>query len=843
MGLKTIQHLMDELSLEFVLCDASEPDSLSAVLPILEKLEKEARTFSNTSFEQQVSRAMAIIREEAQKGDTNPFDALDQALADMSEGLSGETGSEPALPQETDVPDGSGEKGEFSRLQGHVDALSASVGSFCPGPATDGDDISAILDRIESESRARGGHTLSTVATACSHYLDTVSLDSRQALTPIEEALPLMKALVRHLKRGIEFTFETEDILALLDVSGADEPVTDVPESGPLPEPAPQTADLPPSAEPDGRETQLSQDDLEILADFVSEAADNLDAIEVHLVELEQDPMDMDIINTIFRSIHTIKGVSGFLSLQKINGLSHATETLLDSARSREFVIDQSATDAILAAVDMLKKLVDRVRDGLEKGIQAVDDDLHVATLEKELHSLRVALTRGDKEPIGEILVRKGVVDRETMDQTLDIQQSAPGKPIGEILVETDKASPKEIASALMDQKTPRKKIANQVKVNTEKLDNLVDFAGELVIAQSMLKQQAAGKPSLLQSIVQLGQIVTHMQTIAMSMRMIPIKATFMKMIRLVRDLAKKSGKDVTLTMAGEDTEIDRNVVDALYEPMVHMIRNAVDHGIEPGPERLEKGKPDQGRIHLNAFHKGGHILIEIQDDGKGLDKDRIRSKALERGLISESDTHTDTQLFELIMAPGFSTASQITDVSGRGVGMDVVKNGIEKFRGHLAIDSQKDKGTRFTISLPLTLAIIDGMLVRVETETYVIPTTAIQRVFKPDESDCFTVEQKGEMIKDRDQLLPLVRLSRLFEAEADPRPAWESLAVVVESKAEQRALLIDELLGKDEYVIKSLGGGLDGTRGFAGGAILGDGQVGLILDIHAIFDMVSPQK
>jgi len=391
-----------------------------------------------------------------------------------------------------------------------------------------------------------------------------------------------------------------------------------------------------------------------------------------------------------------------------------------------------------------------------------------------------------------------------------------------------------------MDQKTEKKKVAAQVKVNTEKLDDLVDYAGELVIAQSMLKQKVAKDPSLIQSVTQLGQIVSNMQHIAMSMRMVSIKSTFMKMIRLVRDLSRKSGKPVNLTMSGEETEIDRNVVDALYEPMVHMIRNSVDHGIEPPDQRQDFGKPDQGTVHLSAYHKGGNIMIEIQDDGKGLDRDRILEKGIQSGLVTESDQLSDAQVFDLILQPGFSTAKEITDVSGRGVGMDVVKSGIERFRGHLKIESQKGAGTKFTISLPLTLAIIDGMLVRVGEEKYVIPTTAIQRAFKPEKEHCFTVEGKGEMIKERDHLIPIVRLKNLYSEKSDDKNIWDGLAVVVESKDEQKALLIDELLGKDEYVIKSLGGNMEGIPGFSGGAILADGRVGLILDIHGIFKLAE---
>jgi len=292
--------------------------------------------------------------------------------------------------------------------------------------------------------------------------------------------------------------------------------------------------------------------------------------------------------------------------------------------------------------------------------------------------------------------------------------------------------------------------------------------------------------------------------------------------------------------MTGEDTEIDRNVVDALYEPMVHMVRNSLDHGIEQAADRKARGKAVQGNIFLRAYHKGGSIIIEIEDDGNGLDKERILQKAVGMGLITGNEQMADARIYDLILEPGFSTAEKITDVSGRGVGMDVVKSGIEKFRGHLAIASQKDKGTKFTISLPLTLAIIDGMLIRIGTEKYIIPTTAVQKAFKPGPGDYFTVEGRGEMVKDRGNLIPLIRLSDIYKQGTGRKPIRDCLVVVVESKDEKRALLIDELLGKDEYVIKSLGANLVNTKGIAGGAILSDGRVGLILDIHGIFSIAE---
>ncbi len=708
----------------------------------------------------------------------------------------------------------------LEQLAGLLNRFSVLLGEFCPGETPDLGSMLMLLEELSTAAQKAEPNTFYQVSKSCLHYVENMSLENMGNLKPVEDALLLLEAVYKHMKKGVEFTFETADVIQILNASILKEREPEIPE------------------ERTEKAKPISDEDMEIMVDFVAEAEENLDNIEVHLIELEQDPSDKQIINNIFRPFHTIKGVAGFLSLTKINQLAHATENLLDSARSDEFLINDIATDAILESVDMIKKMVGRVKQGTGKGVILPDNDIDINQLRDKLQTLQIELAKGIKEPLGKILVNKGVIDQESLDQTLESQKTQPGKKIGEMLVEEKKAAPAQIAQALMEQMTDKRKVVTQVKVNTEKLDDLVDYAGELVIAQSMLRQKVSQDPTLTQSVNHLGQIVSNMQHIAMSMRMIPIKSTFMKMIRLVRDLARKSGKEVDLHMNGEETEIDRNVVDALYEPMVHMIRNSVDHGVETLVNRRKQGKPEQGHIHLSAFHKGGHIIIEIEDDGKGLDRDRILEKAIGSGLVSGNDQLTDAQIYDLILQPGFSTAKEVTDVSGRGVGMDVVKSGIEKFRGHLKIDSEKGRGTKFIISLPLTLAIIDGMLVRIGDEKYVIPTTAIQRAFKPAKENCYTVENKGELLQERDRLIPVVRLKELYSDKKDSKNIWDCLTVVVESKDEQKALVIDELLGKDEYVIKSLGANLEDIQGFSGGAILADGRVGLILDVHGIFKL-----
>ncbi|WP_289019524.1 chemotaxis protein CheA [Desulfobacter postgatei] len=719
---------------------------------------------------------------------------------------------------------------EYSELSVKLNELSILIAGFCPGEIPDLGLMLNNLDDLINIAKGIDPTTFYDISKRCKNYVEEMILKNLDDTKPVEEGVALLKSILCYLKKGEPFTFDYADVLEMLEENLS----RDVKE---------QTAQVEKKDTNDNIQNapeKISDDDMEILTDFISEAQENLDTIEVSLIELEHDPVNTDIINDIFRPFHTIKGVAGFLSLTKINKLAHATENLLDSARSGDFIISHTVTDSILASVDTLKALLDKVKQGIQTGYRESDDDIDVDSLRSRLKQLQISLTKGEKEPLGEILVRKKELSQSDLDQALEIQNKHSVKKLGEILVEEKKVKPKQVASALMEQSSVKKKIDVQVRVSTQKLDDLVDYAGELVIAQSMLRQQTKEDAIVSKTVSQLGQIVNHMQNIAMSMRMIPIQATFMKMIRLVRDLSRKSGKEIHLSMTGEDTEIDRNVVDALYEPMVHMIRNACDHGIEATSERSKTGKPAQGNIHLCAYHKGGNIIIEIEDDGKGLDKDKILEKAKSTGLIKGDEQMTDTQVFDLIMQPGFSTAKEITDISGRGVGMDVVKDGIEKFRGHLNIASKKGKGTKFIISLPLTLAIIDGMLIGVDDQRYVIPTIAIQKAFKPRQGEYFTVKGKGEMVKDRGNLIPLIRLNEIYGTSNNKKAIDACLVVVVESKEEKKAILIDELLGKDEYVIKSLGHSMNDIQGIAGGAILADGKVGLILDVDGIFSIVA---
>ncbi|MCX5906137.1 MAG: chemotaxis protein CheA [Deltaproteobacteria bacterium] len=448
--------------------------------------------------------------------------------------------------------------------------------------------------------------------------------------------------------------------------------------------------------------------------------------------------------------------------------------------------------------------------------------------------------------PIGEILVTKGVVSEIEVKEALKEQAvNTPELKLGEILVKDNKAKPKQVIEALRDQKKGVTQFTDStVKVDTLKLDNLIDMVGELVIAQSLVQQNPAisstRDPKLNRDLSQLKRITTDLQKISMSLRMVPIRQTFQKMIRLVRDLAKKSGKQVELIMSGEDTEIDRNMVDTLYEPLVHMIRNSVDHGIELPGQRTTNGKSEAGQIFLRAFQKGGYIVIEIEDDGQGLNREKTLKKAREKGLITPEASLNDYQIDNLIFEPGFSTADKVTDISGRGVGMDVVKRAIEQLKGKVEIFSVDGKGTRFVIRVPLTLAIMDGIVVKVGPERYIIPSVFIKETLRPSSTDLTTVRKKGELIKVRGTLVPLIRLYSLLGVIPQKQNPWEALIIVVENAGYQKGLLVDDLIGKQEVVIKNLGEKFQTLKGVAGATIMGDGRVGLILDVQGIFEIAQ---
>jgi two-component system, chemotaxis family, sensor kinase CheA len=578
--------------------------------------------------------------------------------------------------------------------------------------------------------------------------------------------------------------------------------------------------------------------DPTLLSDFVTECRDLIEGGEAALLALEADQEDQESVNTVFRAFHTMKGTAGFLGIKLITDLAHRAENLLSRVREKEIRCTGGYADLALQSIDALKALVESVHDAL--GGAPLTPPEGYADLLQVLDNPEAAGVSGDptqgpglQARLGDLLVAAGA-DRDEVERAAAM---AGAGPIGLAIARSGAASASDVGKAL---RTQRKMAGtdgsdSSVRVRTDRLDRLIDMVGELVIAQSMVAQdvivRAGQQQDLHRKVTHAGKIVRELQGLSMSMRMVPLKATFQKMTRLVRDLAQKSGKQVDFITNGEETEIDRNMVDVIGDPLVHMIRNALDHGVERPEARQAAGKSPTGSVRLSALHAGGNVVVKMEDDGKGLDREKILRKAVDKGLVDPDKNLTDAEVFNLIFEPGFSTADQITEVSGRGVGMDVVKRAITSLRGRIDIGSAPGRGTTFTVRLPLTLAITDGMLVRVGEQRYIVPTVSIQMSFRPERGGLSTVTGRGEMVMLRGKLIPIIRLHQIFHLDGAVQDPYGALLVVIDDGSRLSAVMVDELLGQQQVVAKSLGKGVGKVAGVSGGAILGDGRVGLIID------------
>lgn len=586
---------------------------------------------------------------------------------------------------------------------------------------------------------------------------------------------------------------------------------------------------------PAATETPALAQDPELLGDFVVESREHLATIETQVLALERNPADPEPLNSIFRGFHTIKGLAGFLELQAIRDVSHEIETVLDVARNGRMAITPVVIDVILSAADYLSQGVGNVEAQLTGREPAPIPD-RSRLLERIANlMLAPAAAAEQTEPATEQPAAKANPEPQTTPKPQPEETPEPAEPTG-----PQPGVARKTAAPAPGGRSPAAADSHVVRVETGKLDYLVDMVGEMVIAQSLVRHDpelaTLNHSRLLRNIAQLSRITGEVQKTAMAMRMMPVRNLFQRMARLVRDLSRKAGKPAELMTAGDDTELDRTIVEEIADPLMHMIRNAVDHGIETPAARAAAGKDPTARIRLEARHEAGNILIQVSDDGRGIDRDRVFRKGVEKGLVSADTRLSDAEILNLIFEPGFSTAEQVTDVSGRGVGMDVVRKHIQKLRGRVHIESTPGQGTSFFIKLPLTLAIIDGLVVGVGRERYILPIFTVREMVRPVAGTVSTLHGRSEMALIRDTLLPVVRLHRRFGVQARSEDPCESLLIVAESSSQRFCIMVDELIGKQEVVIKSLGEALKNIPGVAGGAILGDGHVGLILDVDGVF-------
>lgn len=611
-----------------------------------------------------------------------------------------------------------------------------------------------------------------------------------------------------------------------------------------------------------------------------------MESAEQALLELNKDPGNTDSIPEVLRAIHTFKGNSGLLGLNEVNELSHRMETLLQCVRDGQAPLSEDSLRILLKIIDVFRKTITNLSQGESVTIMGfpglmellqemipeearpaapvVADDL--APLDDEDFA---PLSEEDfappEEPAAPVEEAKEEISTPPAEEpppppAVSPTPEAPPAAPPETEADAPKAAPpppeptppapaekKEEPSKTAPQQKQKTVVRRDIRVNVDKLEQLFDLVGELVIAEAMVTHNEDIKDMRMDSFDRaahrLSLITNDLQDVAMSLRMIPVGGTFRKMIRLVHDLSTKAGKKVNLELRGEDTEVDRNVVELISDPLVHLVRNAVDHGLEGPEERIDACKPEEGSVIIEAKHQSGEVWIIIKDDGRGLNKEKILARALERGVFTgDPSTLRDEDIYKFIFQPGFSTAEKVTDVSGRGVGMDVVKKNIEKIKGHVEIHSAPGKGSTFIIRIPLTLAIIQGMMLRVGNERYVIPLLNIRESFRPTEDMLNSVQNRGELISIRGELLPLFRLNRLFDITEGFTNPCEGIIVVIEDTGKRTAILVDELLGQQQVVIKSLDNVSGDTEGISGACILNDGRVGLILDVRGIILMATEE-
>lgn len=646
---------------------------------------------------------------------------------------------------------------------------------------------------------------------------------------------------------------------------------------------------------------------------FFEESFEGLDTMESGLLNLQEGQPDLEVVNTIFRAAHSIKGGSGTFGFADVAKFTHVLETMLNEMRDGRRQVTPDAVTLLLESVDCLREMLSAVRGGTEVNSARVADVqqrleimLGKAGAPVAAAAPTVAKPAAPAAPTGwEIRFRPGVdvfrtgndplrilrelgllgeldvradterlpdfdkIDPESsyLGWNISLKGAAPlaqvnelfdwvrdeseldikpaGGPVAAVAAATAVAAPAERRGG-GDRRTVAAEGAS-IRVDIVKVDALINMVGELVITQTMLKQVGENfdmnrLQKLYDGLADLERNTRELQESVMRIRMLPISVAFNRIPRLVHDLSAKFGKKVELKMTGDQTELDKTVLEQIVDPLVHLVRNALDHGIEAPEARRAQGKPETGTLLLGAYHKSGNVVIEIEDDGAGLNTEKILKKARERGLVKPDEVLTEEQMRELLFLPGFSTADVVSDVSGRGVGMDVVRKNVQKLGGTVEVSSTRGRGSRFTVRLPLTLAIMDGQSVAVGKEFYIVPLVSIIVSTQVRPETVNLIAGKGEVFRFRDEYLPVVRLHEVFGSVPRAGKLEEGLLVVVEADGRRVGLFVDELLGQQQAVVKSLEANYRRVEGISGATILGDGSVALILDVPGLI-RIAHQK
>lgn len=587
-------------------------------------------------------------------------------------------------------------------------------------------------------------------------------------------------------------------------------------------------------------------EDSKLLNQFYDEAIEHLNQAQFNLVELEYDSSNKELINNVFRNFHTIKGSCAFLGLKNIEEVSHSIEDIFDLVRKDKLFLSKELLDTIFFGIELIRSILDAmntenfVKESLKKVFVLIDIYSYIDLMRKIYNEYQI-------KKIGEILAESGKFTLKQLDGLLDKQKSE-NKKFGQLVVDEKLATPEDVALALKKQEIQKNKAKRLgfVKVSNDRLNTLIDIVGELVINQSMLKQEILANRVKLdisdRTLSELENITTTIKNLVLSMGMLPIAEIFNKLKVVARNTSQELGKTVFIDIEGEETELDRNVMETIYDPLMHIVRNAIDHGIEAPDEREKIGKNKIGKISLKAEHKGSGIEITVSDDGKGIDKDKILDKALKMKLIDSKENIAEKDIYNLIFLPGFSTSENVTTVSGRGVGLDVVKKNLDLIHGRVEIQSELGKGSKFIIKLPLTLAIIEGFVTKVGDNKYVFPFNLIDEILVLDKNKVTESQSNHEtFIFHRGSHIPVIFTHTIFKENCNELEKKDSyLSLIVTFDQFKYCIVVDEVIGKQEIVIKNLGSALTNYRFFSGGTIFGDGSIGFVVDIQGLLETIA---
>jgi len=606
----------------------------------------------------------------------------------------------------------------------------------------------------------------------------------------------------------------------------------------------------------EGKPEESKEVDQEFLQDFIEETKQHIENIEMDSLTLENKPQNMETIHSMFRAFHSIKGLAGFVEQHLVQKIAHQTETLLDQCRKGIRKVTRKVIDLVLRSGDYIKKLCECIELNKDENFTKLIED-HVEDLlnidDESQKNNKIEEQNGQDnieiKKLGEILVEKGKIKEEDKKEILEKQKGEyAGLKFGQAVVKEKKVEAKEVIESLRIQEEIKSGSRSQsfsesavIRVPTHKVDNLVDMMGELIIIESLIEQEASiqfsSNDKFINNLLRMSRIMRDIQNLSMSLRMVALKSTFQKLFRIGRDTVVELKKNANIQTVGEETEIDRGIAEKIIDPLVHLVKNSISHGIENEEERIRKGKPAQGKVEIKAYSKRGNIYIEVFDDGRGISIDKVYKKAIEKKIIDPLINYREDEIMNFIFLPGFSTAEMVDNVSGRGVGLDVVKTEISKIGGKIEISSQLGQGSTFILKIPINLAVMNGTIVNILGSNYIIPTLHIKEIVRPEEKQWVSVKGKKTMLKVREDIIPMIPIDEVFGYKQEQRDEADVI-IVLELEQKLKVMPVRSIIGRREIVVKPLGSEFCNLNFLSGASILGDGKVSLILDIETLFKL-----